>query len=330
MPDLPPIIIVPTHPQLPTPSIALERERSIWADFLSLKISAHTQRAYAQGIADFCDRVYGEPPSPDSIARFLKLPQSEALFQVLDYRWMLIEAKLAPSTINVRLSAIKSLVEYGRKQGACQFSLEDIPSIKGETYRDTTGIGVAEFKNSLALPDRTTAIGARDYAILRLLWDHALRRNEVCSLDVNDFNRSGKLAILGKGKIQKKPIDLTDGAIRAVGEWLAWRDGVKDDDPLFISLSRHQYGHRLDGSSVYRLVRKFSEAAGIEKVVSPHRIRHSAITAYLDASDGNIRAAQALSRHSNLNTLTRYDDNRQRQQQKASDLLGDLIDGEPI
>jgi integrase/recombinase XerC len=57
-------------------------------------------------------------------------------------------------------------------------------------------------------------------------------------------------------------------------------------------------------------VRKFSEAAGIDKVVSPHRIRHSAITAYLDASDGNLRAAQGLSRHANLNTLNRYDDNR--------------------
>mgnify|MGYP000258716177 FL=1 len=73
------------------------------------------------------------------------------------------------------------------------------------------------------------------------------------------------------------------------------------------------------------MVRKFSESAGIDKVVSPHRIRHSAITAYLDASDGNIRAAQGLSRHSNLNTLNRYDDNRHKYQAIATNTLADLV-----
>jgi integrase/recombinase XerC len=50
-----------------------------------------------------------------------------------------------------------------------------------------------------------------------------------------------------------------------------------------------------------------------------------AITAYLDASDGNIRAAQGLSRHANLNTLTRYDDNRHKYQAIATNTLADLV-----
>jgi integrase/recombinase XerC len=79
------------------------------------------------------------------------------------------------------------------------------------------------------------------------------------------------------------------------------------------------------GSTSYRLVRKFSEAAGIDKIVSPHRIRHSAITTYLDASDGNLRAAQGLSRHTNLNTLSRYDDNRHKYQATATNILANLI-----
>jgi integrase/recombinase XerC len=191
-------------------------ERSIWSDFLSLKISAHTQRVYAKAVADFFQRVYTEPASPATIAKFLILPQSEAIFQVLNYRRLLIEANLAPSTINVRLSALKSLVDYARRMGECDFNLADVRSIKSETYRDTTGIGVEEFKSAISLPDRTTAIGARDYAILRLLWDNALRRGEVCSLNVEDFIPSGQLKILGKGKIQRKAIDLTEGATVAI------------------------------------------------------------------------------------------------------------------
>jgi integrase/recombinase XerC len=329
MPDLPPIVIVSTNQPLPTPLLTPDEERSIWSDFLSLKISANTQRAYVKAVGDFFERVYQQPASPNTIAKFLTLTQSEAVFQVLNYRRQLIEANLAPSTINVRLSAIKSLVDYARKMGECHFNLADVPGIKNETYRDTTGIGIEEFKGAISLPDRSTAIGARDYAILRLLWDNALRRNEIHSLNVGDFIPTGQLKILGKGKIQKTAIDLTSGATEAISEWLDWREELEPNDPLFISLSRNQYGHRLDGSNIYRLVRKFSEAAGVEKVVSPHRIRHSAITAYLDNSDGNIRAAQALSRHANLNTLTRYDDNRQQYQKTASDTLENLLTDDP-
>ena len=177
----------------------------------------------------------------------------------------------------------------------------------------------------LQIPDRSTIKGIRDYAILRLLWDNALRRNEICSLDVGDFDKSGRLSILGKGKIQKSLIDLSPATTIAISQWLAAKDNYRSSDPLFTSLDRRSNGHRLDGSTIYRLVRKFSESAGIGKIVSPHRIRHSAITAYLDASDGNLRAAQGLSRHANLNTLNRYDDNRHKYQAQATNTLADLV-----
>jgi integrase/recombinase XerC len=58
----------------------------------------------------------------------------------------------------------------------------------------------------------------------------------------------------------------------------------------------------------------------------PHRVRHSAITAYLDVSEENVRAAQSLSRHQNLSTLMIYDDNRHQLQGKASKDLGNLLE----
>jgi integrase/recombinase XerC len=295
------------------------------ADFLRLKISANTRRNYSKAIADFCRRTYKCEVSNHLLTQFLSLHQSEAVYQVLQYRQLLIEAKLAPSTINVRLSALKSFVDYARQSEQCSFNLADVTCLKVETYGDTTGIAVAGFKEMLQIPDRSTIKGIRDYAILRLLWDNALRRNEICSLDVGDFSASGRLAILGKGKIQKSQIDLSPATTIAISQWLAARDDYRSSDPLFTSLDRRSKGHRLDGSTIYRLVREFSAAAGIDKIVSPHRIRHSAITAYLDASDGNIRAAQGLSRHANLNTLNRYDDNRHKYQAQATNTLADLV-----
>ncbi len=59
--------------------------------------------------------------------------------------------------------------------------------------------------------------------------------------------------------------------------------------------------------------------------MSPHQIRHSSITAALDATDGNIRKVQKLSRHANINTLMTYDDNRVNYQEEMSQLLDNLI-----
>ncbi len=70
---------------------------------------------------------------------------------------------------------------------------------------------------------------------------------------------------------------------------------------------------------------KVAREAKISKKLSPHRIRHSGITAALEATGGDVRKVQKLSRHANLNTLMIYDDNRQDVQGEISDLLADLV-----
>jgi integrase/recombinase XerC len=331
--DLP--IQIFTNPPSPLSSVEAQK---LWLEFLELKISPNTQHTYAKAIADFYQRIYNCSVSPQALGRFLALAQNEAVYQVCYYRSLLIAAKLAPNTINTRLSALKSLVKYAHQLGQCSFNLSDVTGLKVDGYRSTAGIAPQGFHNVISLPDRATVKGRRDYAILRLLWDNALKRGEISNLNVEDFvsvgkasaasmeeNLVGKLAIVDNRKIQHSLIALAPATTRAIGDWLAIRGNCQPLDPLFISLDRRSKGHRLDGSSIYRLVRKFSEAAGIDKLVSPHQVRHSAITAYLDASQGNVRGAQGLSRHTSLSILSRYEDNRQQYQEQASNILADLI-----
>ena len=61
---------------------------------------------------------------------------------VLRYRRHSIDKNLAPSTINVRLAAIKSLVDMARKLGKTTIDLGSVEGIPAETYRDTRGISV--------------------------------------------------------------------------------------------------------------------------------------------------------------------------------------------
>ena len=82
---------------------------------------------------------------------------------------------------------------------------------------------------------------------------------------------------------------------------------------------------RLSVDRLYQIVGGLAAAAGIDRVVSPHKIRHSSITALLDLNGGDVRSAQAHSRHKNLATLIRYDDGRQQLQGKAAKTLADAI-----
>ena len=82
---------------------------------------------------------------------------------------------------------------------------------------------------------------------------------------------------------------------------------------------------RLCTQSIYDIVSDHCQDAGISKTMSPHRVRHSAITAALEATGGDVRRVQKLSRHSSLNTLLIYDDNRKNHQGEVTDLLDSLI-----
>ncbi len=125
---------------------------------------------------------------------------------------------------------------------------------------------------------------------------------------------------------------MAPNTVMALREWLAVRDGA-GDEPLFIAVDTNTFGKRLSGRSVARLVAAASLSDRgdgevnplVGKRMSPHKVRHSSITTFLDASNGDVRTAQRLSRHSRLDTLMIYDDNRQGLQGKASIVLADLV-----
>ncbi|MBV5261506.1 tyrosine-type recombinase/integrase [Synechococcus moorigangaii CMS01] len=305
-------------------------EPDILSQLLENQKSAHTWRAYQKDLRDFFRFVAdANEPTPILVEALLKLEQPQALALVLRYKNYLRDVRcLKEATINRRLAALKALVRLANQLGQCRYTLDGIKGERVSHYRDTTGISQNVYREILKIPDRTTVKGQRDYAILRLLWDNALRRNEVVQTNIEDLDLERRsLAILGKGKgKQKEWVTLSRATIAALEMWLAVRPGPKTKkQPLFIALDRAHLGHRLTGTAIYQLVRHTAQAAGVTKILSPHRIRHSGITAALDATNGDVRKVQKFSRHADLNTLMIYDDNRRDMQGEITDLLADLI-----
>ena len=317
-------VVIPNYQNTLISAVARSQVDDLWDEFLRLQISNETKRTYAGAIDNFFKQITGSPSSPQQIAEFLRLSQYDAIAIVLKYKADLLDLNLAPSTINVRLSAIKSLVTHARKLGQCEFNLSDIRNVKVQTYRDTSGVKPEVFKSIADGIDRESTIGKRDYAILRLLWDNALRRGEIGSLTIGDL-QDAQLWIKGKGRMQKESIDLPIKTVQALEEWLIVRGSNEKLDPLFVSLDHHSKGMKLSTRSIDRLLKRATERANVSKVMSPHKVRHSAITAALDGSNGDIRRVQKLSRHKNVATVMIYDDNRTNGQGDMSSMLSDLV-----
>jgi integrase/recombinase XerC len=261
------------------------------------------------------------------LGKFLSLDRHGAYALVSRYKGELIQKGLKSATINRRLAAIKSLVSFSYNCGHCDFMLESVKGEKLSAYRDTTGVDPETFKRVLGGIDRGTLKGIRDYALMMLLWSNALRRSEVSKASIADFDPVAKtLRIFGKGKgNQSEIISLGIGTVTAIESWLTARGEVNPDKSLFCSINPGYRDGRLSTQGIYDIVKSRCQDAGITKVMSPHRIRHSSITAALEATGGDVRRVQKLSRHSSLNTLLIYDDNRKNHQGEVTDLLDSLI-----
>jgi len=288
----------------------------------------NTQRAYLADLNLFFKFATGESVSPKIIKMFLELPKEQAVTVVLRFKGYCIERGLKEATINRRLAAIKSLVKMGERVGVCSYILDNLKSEKVAKYRDTSGVSIDVFKEALNQVDVSTVGGKRDYALLHLLWSNGLRRGEICKLKVSDFDPINKtLRIFGKGRgTQSELVGLAAGTIKAIQQWLSVSDNaITSNSPLFSSLHAGYKDKPLTGDAIYKIVSKyFGEVT--DKIMSPHRIRHSAITAALDSSSGNVRDVQKFSRHKNIETLMIYDDNRTNPQKDISTGLADLLD----
>ena len=117
--------------------------------------------------------------------------------------------------------------------------------------------------------------------------------------------------------------DALDGGGSVGGLYESSQEVRGDFAPLFYSVSHRCRGHRLAGSSIWSIVRQMGSRCGVK--VWPHGCRHTAVTAGLDATGGDVRSVRQFSRHANVETLLLYDDARQNLGGKVADMVAARI-----
>jgi integrase/recombinase XerC len=296
---------LPASDLLPAPPVT-DAIGQLVKDFYA-GLRSTTLKSYQQALSDFTrfldvDRV-------DEAARvLLSRGPGKANQLVFQYRNDLAKRNLSVATINLRLAALRSLTRLGRIVGLIDFALE-IRNLRDEGYRDTRGPGTDGVRRLLdqAAKHRSPAHAARDVALLRLMFDLGLRRGSVVSLDVEhlDLDESG-IQVKVKGKTGRVRRSLPDQTKQALQHWLRYRGD--HSGAVFVSFDRSRKSCRLTGRSVHRIIQRLGADVGI--VARPHGLRHSAITAALDATNGNIRAVQKFAGHSDVRMIEKYDDCR--------------------
>jgi integrase/recombinase XerC len=267
--------------------------------------SPHTVRAYGRDLAHFARWSKAAAPG-EAITRLLTCSMGEANECLHAYRGAMLDAGLAPATVNRRLLALRSMVHLARTFGLVTWSLE-IGGVKTRAYRDTAGPGlegVTAVKRQAA-KHRSPAKAARDVAIIRVLFDLALRRGEVATLDLKDLDvRANRLWILGKGRREREAITLPPRTVAALKAWLRHRG--REPGPLFINFHHANKNQgRLEPNGIYWVVR--SLGAQVEVTARPHGFRHSSITTGLDRVK-DPRKVQKHGRHASMDTTMIYDD----------------------
>ena len=114
----------------------------------------------------------------------------------------------------------------------------------------------------------------------------------------------------GQGQGAEGGAHASGPTLEAIDRWLTARASIaKENEPaLIVNTAQFKRGRRITGHGLYQVIQDLGRGAGIG--ARPHGLRHASITAALDTSNGDVRAAQAHARHANPQTTMRYDDNR--------------------
>jgi integrase/recombinase XerD len=161
----------------------------------------------------------------------------------------------------------------------------------------------------LTAPDENTALGARDKAMLELMYASGLRVSELVKLKTLHVSlNEGVLRIMGKGSKERLvPFgDMArDSLLTYMQQARAGLLGAKQTDDLFVTASGPKAGTAMSRVMFWQLIKKYAVLSGITSPLSPHTLRHAFATHLLNHG-ADLRSVQVLLGHADISTTTIY------------------------
>lgn len=213
-------------------------------------------------------------------------------------------------TIVRRLSSIRTFFKYAFTQKLIATNpTEEIESPRLDKKLPAS-LSYEQVLRLFEQPDISSYLGFRDRTIMELFYSSGLRVSELVALNRHDFDPQNRLLKLkGKGK-KERIVPITKNAAGWIRDYLNHIerhqevDGHQPEmDPHAIFLNKH--GTRITTRSVDRNFDKYLTASGLAGTITPHTIRHTIATHWLE-NGMDLKTIQVLLGHSSLSTTTIY------------------------
>lgn len=224
----------------------------------------------------------------------------------------------AASTVGRRVSALSSFYRHTTSHGLTAANPTHgvrRPRVDPD-YTSTVGLDRDQARALLRAADHDRGPRRlRAAAAVRLLLHNALRVDELAAADVTDLghNRGHRILRLTRKGGRRATAPLAPATAAAVQTYLEQRAGDEDVDVAELRgpLLATAHGGRLDQAALWHLVRRLARTTGIPAwdQLSPHSLRHTAITLALDAG-ASLRDVQDYAGHADTRTTRRYDHSR--------------------
>ncbi len=161
-----------------------------------------------------------------------------------------------------------------------------------------------EIVQLLSQPDGSDYKSIRDKAMLELLYATGIKVSELIELSVSDLNLHIGLLHLHNGK-KERIVPMYPGAVKAVANYLVnVRPAIvtdKAEDRLFTNMN----GQPMSRQGFWKIIKHYSEKAGIKKDITPHTLRHS-FAAHLIENGAQLKDIKEMLGHSDISSTQVY------------------------
>jgi integrase/recombinase XerD len=226
-------------------------------------------------------------------------------------RWLAsrAEAGVAPRTQARNLVALRRFFSFLRDEAVLSVD----PTARIDLPRTGRPLPMTltldEVEALLRQPDPASALGLRDRAMLEVLYATGLRVSELVNLHLGDLHlEAGFVRVLGKGS-KERIVPLGEVARQWLERYLLEARGLLGDrdraararEPAFLT----RLGGAMTRQGFFKRLREIARAAGIEREISPHKLRHAFATHLLERG-ADLRSLQLMLGHADISTTEIY------------------------
>ena len=264
-------------------------------------LSPNTIAAYRNDLSQFVDFLQSRDSSLQGNGSWKRIGTDALTAFVLD----LHERGYSDKTKTRKVASTKALFGFLLEEGVIDKNpMEDFASPGvGESLPET--LSVEEVEALLSVEKALTPMSLRDRAMIEIMYATGVRVSELVSLDIDDVDLDENFVrCMGKGS-KERIIPVHDEAVEAVRVYL--QDGRESlvgpaaGRALFVS----RKGGRLTRQALWLILKGRAQAAGIERKITPHTLRHSFAT-HLLIGGAQLRHVQELLGHASITTTQVY------------------------